>query len=68
MIEADGRFRFTPDKLKARNKQWRELDEAENYEIDPHFTTDVPELNEDMREALSGFVIKPEEAKLEAVA
>lgn len=69
LTEADGRFRFAPDKLKTRNKQWRELEETDNHQIEPHFTTDVPaDLNEDMREAFAGFVIKPEEARLEAAA
>lgn len=68
LTETDGRFRFTPDQLKTRNKQWRELEEADNYQIEPHFTTDLPDLNEDIREAFAGFVIRPEEARLEAVA
>lgn len=73
LIEADGRFRFTRESLKERNKQWRELDEADIFEIEPHFTTseswaDVPHITEDMREAFSGLVIREEESKLEAVA
>lgn len=68
LTEADGRFRFTPEKLKTRNKQWRDLEEADSYQIEPHYSTDVPaDLNEDLREALAGFVIRPEE-RLEAVA
>lgn len=63
LTEADGRFRFTPDKLKLRNKQWRELEEADNYEIEPYFATDLPpDLSDDLREALTGFVIKQESA------
>lgn len=69
LTEADGRLRFTTEQLKTRNKQWRDLEEADNYQIEPHFTTDAPaDLNEDMRSAFAGFVIKPEEARLEAVA
>lgn len=66
LIEADNRFRFTPEGLKNRNKQWRELNEADNYEIEPHFCVDVPELPDEFREAFQGFVIQ--ESKLEAVA
>lgn len=63
LIEADGRYRFTPEKLKARNKQWRELDESAAFEIEPYFATDLPpDLNEDLRDAFIGFVIKEEPA------
>lgn len=69
LTEVDGRLRFTQENLKTRNRQWRALEEKDNYQIEPYFSTDVPaDLNEDLREAFAGFVIKPEEAKLEAVA
>lgn len=61
LTEADGRYRFTQEKLKTRNSAWRELEETDNYEIEPYFATDIPkDLNEDIHEALTGFVIKPE--------
>lgn len=62
LTETDGRFRFTPEKLKTRNKQWRELDESAEFEIEPHFVSDIPELTDDVREAFTGFVIKEETA------
>lgn len=66
LTEPDGRYRFTPEGLKARNKQWHELEGADNYEIEPYFSTEVPEISDDLREAFEGFVLR--DSKLEAVA
>jgi hypothetical protein len=68
LTEADGRFRFTPEKLKERNRLWRELDAQEMFEIEPYFATEVPDIDESIREALTGFVIKEDRERLEIVA
>ena len=68
LTETGGDLRYTPDGLKMRNKLWRELDEREIFEVEPYFTTEAPELSEEYQRAFSGFVVKPEESRLEAVA
>lgn len=68
LTEPDGRLRFTPEKMKERNRDWRVLDAKEAYEIEPHFATDVPAtLSDELRELMIGFVVKEEGERLELV-
>lgn len=66
---------YNPDKSRAYTaageKALRDAKAAlmeSEVHIEPHYCSELPELPEGAREILAGFVIKPEEARLEAVA
>lgn len=61
LTDADGKFRYTKEGLRARNKAQKELLEK-LVEFEPHYATEVPEnLSEVEKEVCAGFVL-PEEA------
>lgn len=62
LTEPDGRFRYTKDGLRARNKAQKELMEK-TVEFEPYYATELPEnLSEIEKETCAGFVLKEEEA------
>jgi hypothetical protein len=56
-------YRYTKDGAKSLNKAIRDLKNSE-VEIEFYHAAELPkDLNEDLAEALGGFVIKPNEKK-----
>lgn len=58
-------FKYTPEKMKERNKKWQDLFET-GVQIEPYYATLLPrDLNAFEQEAFIGFVMKdwPEEAE-----
>jgi hypothetical protein len=66
LYSPDGSRAYTAQGIKALRETRIALNDLE-FEIEPHYCTELPELPEGARECLTGFVIKPE-AKIEAVA
>lgn len=64
----DSSIAYTQEGLKARNAARRELLDKEDIEIEPHFTIEMPGLDDAAREILIGFVIKEDREHLEIVA
>lgn len=61
LTDADGKFRYTKEGLRARNKAQKELLERP-VEFEPYYATEVPEnLSEGEKEVCAGFVL-PENA------
>jgi hypothetical protein len=66
LYNPDGSRAYTAQGTKALRDARIALHDLE-FEIEPHYCTEVPELPDNVKELLTGFVIKPE-AKIEAVA
>lgn len=66
LTDSEGRFRYTKDGIRARNKAQKALLETA-VEIEPYFATELPKeaLTPAEKEACSGFVI-PEEPDTDA--
>lgn len=67
LYNPDGSRAYTAAGVKALREAKTALGELE-FEIEPHYCSELPDLPEGTREILVGFVIKEEEARLEAVA
>lgn len=67
LYSPDGKPAYTAEGKKALRDATLALNDEE-FEIEPHYCSELPELPDGARGVLTGFVIKAEEAKLEAVA
>jgi hypothetical protein len=65
LYNPDGSRAYTAEGVKALRAAKAALSDLE-FEIEPHYCSDLPELPDNVRELLAGFVVEP--AKLEAVA
>jgi hypothetical protein len=67
LYNPNGTRAYTAEGVKALRAANAALSDLE-FEIEPHYCTEIPDdLPDDVRELLTGFVIKPE-VKMEAVA
>lgn len=57
ILDNEGRFRYTPEGMKKRNKSWIELMDKEVDNLPTHICPEDFELSDEQKEAFSSFII-----------